>query len=106
MNIKIDKCTENATKVIISCSCEISTIKYSISITLYYSYNTMIAIKDIDDVYYVSENIYTNKLTFIKNTGDFLNTIEPNKDNRLRRDIFEKKAQAIIDNLIIFNPYN
>lgn len=102
MNINIDKCTENATKIIISC--EVNKIKYSI--TLYYSYNTMIAIKDTDNVYYVSENIYTNKLTFIKNTGEFLDTIEPNRNNRLRRDIFEKKAQTIIDNLIVFNPYN
>ena len=99
MNISIDKCTETTTKITIVCE-----IKYSIS--LYYSYNTIIAIKDTDGVYYVSENIYTNKLTFIKNTGEFLDTIEPNKDNRLRRDIFEKKVQAIIDNLIIFNPYN
>lgn len=104
MNISIDKCTENTTTVIISC--KVNNVEYSIS--LYYSYITLIAIKDTDNVYYVSENIYTNKkFIFIeKNTEKFLNTIEPNKDNRLRRDIFEKKAQAIIDNLIIFNPYN
>ena len=104
MDIKIEKCNENTIKLIISCEDLINGIEYSIS--LYFSDTILMAIKDTDKVYYVSKNIYTNKLTFIRNAGKFLDTIEPNKDNRLRRDIFEKKVQAIIDNLIVFNPYN
>jgi hypothetical protein len=49
-------------------------------------------------VYYVSENIYSTT------TEKHLNAIEPNKDNRLRRDLFEKKVETIL-NRIIFNPY-
>ena len=67
------------------------------------------AIKDIDNVYYISENIHTNEPTFIRNAGEFLDSMDPNKANRLKRNIFEKKAQVIIDklvSLIIFNSYN
>ena len=102
MNINLDKNTENITQLTFSGIDYITKIKHCI--TLYYSYTTLIAIKDTDGVYYVSENIYTNKLSFIRTTGEYLDTIEPNKNNRLKREIFEKKAQVII-NKIEFNPY-
>lgn len=103
MNISLEKNTINITQLTISDFDHIS--KTKLSITLYYSCTTLIAIRDIDDVYYVSKNLYSGKLNFINSTKEFLNTIEPNKDNRLERKIFEKKAQAIIDQ-IIFNPFN
>jgi len=83
MNISLDKYTTNTAQITISDIDLIS--KNKNSITLYYSYQTLIAIRDIDNTYF--------------------NTIEPNKDNRLKREVFEKKADKII-NQIIFNPYN
>ena len=103
MNISLDKNTINITQLTISDIDHIT--KTNLSITLYYSYTTLIAIRDIDDVYYVSKNLYSGKLSFIKTTGEYLDTIEPNRNNRLNRDIFEKKVQNIIDQ-IIFNPFN
>ena len=97
MNISLDKYTTNTAQITISDIDLIS--KNKNSITLYYSYQTLIAIKDIDNTYFVSENIYSNT------TGKYINTLEPNKDNRLKREVFEKKADKII-NQIIFNPYN
>ncbi len=88
MNINLVEYTTNTAKLIIS--------DKNNSITLYYSYNTLIAIKNIDNVIYVSENIYSNT------TGKYLNKIEPNKKNRLKREIFEKLADKII-NQIAFN---
>jgi hypothetical protein len=96
MKIEEIKQNTNTTKITFSDIDLISKFKNSIS--CYYSYNTLIAIRDIDNIYYVSENIYSTT------TGKYLNTIEPNKDNRLRRDLFEKKVETIL-NRIIFNPY-
>lgn len=103
MNISLEKNTINIIQLTISDIDHIT--KTKLSITLYYSCTTLIAIKDVDDVYYVSKNLYSGKLNFIKTTGEYLDTIEPNRYNRLERKIFEKKAQKIIDQ-IIFNPYN
>lgn len=90
MNIKLVENKVNTAKLVIS---DNSNPNKYISINLYYSYNTLIAIKDIDNVIYVSENIYSNT------TGKYLDKIEPNKMNRLKREIFEKLANKIIDQI-------
>jgi len=103
MNISLDKNTENITQLTIS---EIDLIsKTKLSFTLYYACHILIAVRDIDDVYYVSKNIYSNDMDSINMIEEYLSTIEPNRQKRLNREIFEKRAQRII-NQIIFNPFN
>ena len=78
--------------------------KKKLKITLYYSYKTLVGVKGIDNVLFVSENVDNGFGRLSTTTGKLLNTLEPNKDNRYKRETFEKLADKIIGQLI-FNPY-
>jgi len=60
-------------------------------IRLYFCCNILMGIKGIDNVYYISENIKSNSII-----DDYINTININKDVRLKREIFIKIANKII----------
>ena len=91
MNIKLVENTPNTAKLIISDNLN--------SISLFYSYKTLIAIRNIDNIYYVSENVENGKGRLSQTTARYLDKIEPNKMNRLKREVFEKLANKIIDQI-------
>ena len=97
MNINLVEYTANTAKLIIS--------DENNSISLYYSYNTLMAIKNIDNTYYISENVENGNGKLSQTTARYLNKFETNKDNRIKREIFEKLANKII-NQISFNTKN
>jgi hypothetical protein len=58
---------------------------------LYFSYNTCVAFYTYDTGTVVSENCWSTT------TGKFLNTINPNKKERLERNEFEKQLEAVLN---------
>ena len=58
---------------------------------LYYSYETIVAFYDPKFGLVVSENIFSNT------TGKHINAIEPNKKERLNREEFEHKLNAMLE---------
>jgi len=102
VNINLKEYTANTAILEISDFDTIS--KKTLSITLYYSYQTLMGIKGIDNVLFVSKNVDNGSGRLSQTTGKLLNKLEPNKDNRYKREIFEKLAEKIT-NQIIFNPY-
>lgn len=59
--------------------------------TLFYSYDTIVAYKDIDDGFVCSENVWGNT------TGKHLNWLEPNKRNRVPNKDFELILQMMLE---------
>ncbi len=100
VNINLKEYTANTAILEISDFDHIS--KKTLSITLYYSYKTLMGIKGTDNILFVSQNVDNESGKLSKTTGSFLNSLEPNKDNRYKREIFEKLAGKIV-NQLIFN---
>ena len=68
------------------------------SLKLYFSYKTIIAIKDNKtNKFIVSENKWNNT------TGKHLNWIDRDKSIRLNREEFEKKAEKILKRYNLIN---
>ena len=90
MNIKLLDQKPNSRTI------EISDSKYPyLNFKLYFSYNTLIAIKDIDGKLRISENIWSNT------TGKHLNLINRDKSIRIKRNEFEIISKAILNQLLI-----
>jgi len=102
VNINLKEYTTNTAIIEISDFDTIS--KKTLKITLYYSYKTQMGIKGSHKILFVSKNVDNGSRRLSKTTGSILNTLEPNKDNRYKREIFEKLANKIMNELI-FNPY-
>lgn len=62
-------------------------------ITIYFSYQTVVAYYTPEDGRVVSENIWG------PTTGKHLNWIEPNHSVRLSRDVFEAKLEATMSRI-------
>ena len=67
-------------------------------LTLYYSYNTVVAFKDAGIK--EGKRFFACKNTFSKTTGKHLNWLEPDKDRRLSRKEFREKLNESL------NKYN
>jgi len=90
MNIKLLDQESTSRTLVISDS------KYPyLNLKLYFSYNTIIAINDLDDTLYISENCFSNT------TGKHLNKINRDKKIRMKRDMFESKVSEILSQLLI-----
>ena len=60
-------------------------------ITLFYSYDTIIAYRDTQDDFVMSQNIWG------KTTEGHMNMLESEKKNRIPHEEFEKKLQAALE---------
>lgn len=77
----------------------LNTLKIKINnLTLYFSYNTIVAFRHPNYGLVVSENVYS------KTTGKHLTWIEPNKNKRLDWREFKKKLNEVLK--YVFNNPN
>lgn len=60
------------------------------TIEVFYSYNTIIAYRDIEDGLTICENAWSTT------TGKHLNWLDRDKSRRLNRSVFEDKLQAAL----------
>ncbi len=59
-------------------------------LTLYFSYDTVVAFRDVDTGLVISENIWSTT------TGKHLNAINPNKKLRIPREQFKVKLGEVL----------
>ncbi len=73
------------------------------SLSLWFSYKTIVAFKDTNG-FKCCENSFKNDNGKISTTtGKLLNEIEPNKDNRLKREDFVRELKICLDNHKLYN---
>jgi len=60
-------------------------------LVLYYSYNTVVAFRDREEGFFISENVWS------RTTGKHLNWLESNKNNRMDYDDFRERLHEVLD---------